>query len=122
MPLTGETVVGFRERERSMCIPLRRLIAAACAAGVVGWAGPLSAAQYTFTNVTDTRGPLSAFTFPALNSAGTVAFYGTPDFGSHGIFAGNGGPLVTIADGSGGLNLFSTPDINASGVVVFLAQ
>ena len=111
-----------------MYMSLRRAIVAAYAAGVVGWAGPLFAAQYTFTNIFDTsrrdphQGDFPTFNFPVINSGGTVAFYGTLEGGRPGIFAGNGGPLVTIADSRNGLESFSPPAISGSGTVAFAAS
>jgi hypothetical protein len=86
-----------------------------------GSGGPL-------TTIADESGPFSGFTpggsfsWPAINSAGAVAFRATLDAGGEGIFVGSGGPTTTIADSSGPFQNFGTvPDLNAAGTAVFEA-
>ena len=63
---------------------------------------------------------------PAINRAGTVAFAASPNSGSgDSIFAGNGGPLVTIANTAGQFKDFAaghSTAINTSGTVAFWAS
>jgi hypothetical protein len=78
-----------------------------------------------FTKIMDETGNIIRPTFrPDFNNAGTVAFDGEfRDTGDGGIFIGNGGPVITIADTSGPFSGFpgSTPIINDNGEVIFLA-
>jgi hypothetical protein len=79
----------------------------------------------TFTKIMDETGNILLRTSrPDFNNAGTVAFDGEfKDTGDGGIFIGNGGPVITIADTSGPFSGFpgSTPIINNNGEVIFLA-
>jgi hypothetical protein len=68
------------------------------------------------------NGPPSAFSIPAINDAGTVAFHATLNSGATGIFTSRGKGTVTIADSSGRFRSFSSPAINNNGTVAFLAQ
>jgi hypothetical protein len=74
----------------------------------VGNGGPLT----TIADITQ----FSVAIMPAINDAGTVAFYGG-NSGSSGIYTGTGGPLTTIASGPP-LSVYS-PSINNSGIVAF---
>ena len=69
--------------------------------------------------------PFGGATSPTINQAGTVAFYAS-DWNGVGkrILAGNGGPLVTIADTAGQFKGFASgysTAINATGTVAFWA-
>ena len=51
-------------------------------------------AEYTFTLIADSTGPLKDFGFvpsPALNALGSVAFVARLGAGGSGVFRGNGG-------------------------------
>src|SRR6476660_3067402 len=51
------------------------------------------------TTITLTSLPFASFAYPSINQAGTVAFAAFPHSGFEpGIYAGNGGALITIAD------------------------
>lgn len=57
-----------------------------------------------------------------INGSGNVAFHAILDAGGEGIFRGNGGAPVTIADTSGPYaSFFADPSLNALDVVVFQA-
>jgi hypothetical protein len=84
------------------------------------------AVAYTFTNIAtidDSIDPVHGISLSSasINSAGTVAVHavssGAP--GVEAIFAGNGGPLTTIADTSGPFIGFRGPSINDSDTVAF---
>jgi hypothetical protein len=58
-----------------------------------------------------------------MNEAGTVAFRGEQTAGVSGVFAGDGGPVATVADTAGGWNEFhGLPVIDNRGRVVFRAD
>jgi len=76
------------------------------------------------TTIADLRGDLfsiSSVSPPSINVAGTVAFSTvTPDGNGQIIYAGDGGPLVSIADTSGIIQtFFGIPSINTAGAVAF---
>ena len=84
------------------------------------------------TTIVDNSGTLNYFgATPSLNDSGRVAFVaGIEGIDGHtyGIYSGNGGPLITIADLSGPFSSFSynsftsnQPSINDSGSVAFVA-
>jgi len=87
--------------------------------GKAGWI------PYSFTQIGDipSRGTISP---PSINDAGTVAFTINPGgaVGS-GVFAGNGGPLITIVtgslSGSSPAGFTGVVSINNSGTVAFAA-
>ena len=70
--------------------------------------------------------PFGGNTFPTINQAGTVAFAAFEWNGvEQRILAGNGGPLITIADIAGPFRDFSggySTSINTSGAVAFKAS
>jgi hypothetical protein len=72
---------------------------------------------------TSVQGPFFQITEPSINLGGIVAFQADLTsggvLGGTGIFAGNGGPIMTIADDSGPYAFFSGPSINAHGEVAF---
>ena len=77
------------------------------------------------TTIGINTGPLST-AFPTINQSGTVAFYAS-DWNGIGprIVAGNGGPLVTIANTAGPLSGFAggySTAINTAGTVAFYAS
>lgn len=83
------------------------------------------AVPYTFTKVIDNSGSFSGIgLFPTINDNGSAVFFGVNTQGE-GIFAGNGGPLTTIAsDASDPAGGFLTsagygPKINDSGRATF---
>ena len=65
----------------------------------------------------------SEFSNPAINNAGRVAFFGTPDANGQafGVFTGDGGALDTIVDINSDPNLIATehPSLNNAGAVAF---
>ena len=80
------------------------------------------------TTIADTSGPFKSFWDPAINNAGTVAFFGTLDTGGSGIFTGADpitNKVITLGDslfGSKVVSLdFSTKGLNNSGQLAFLA-
>jgi hypothetical protein len=91
---------------------------------VTGSGGPL-------TTVVDTRGPFAFFGFrpPSLNNGGDVAFHGTLDDGTSGIFVGPDATLDRVVavgdtlDGATVQNLtFCEEGLNDSGQLGFIAQ
>jgi hypothetical protein len=103
-------------------------------AGLVTFLGGTAAVPYglfagrdgTYFTLYDSRPPSPFFSFggPAINESGTVAFLAgvreTPSWA--GIFTGNGGPTLTIADSRNGyLRLDTEPSINDAGAVAFAA-
>ena len=96
-------------------------------------AGPFSdtagAAAYTFTNIADTDGifaPTTQFvsglgTAPlSISNTGTVAFSSLLKAGGNGVFAGNGGPVQSIALSSDPVFLgVGGASINSAGTVAF---
>jgi hypothetical protein len=92
-------------------------------------AAPATRAQYFFTLIADSSSPIfagfgpTAFgVAPAINAAGTVAFYADLDGGGSGIFTGLGGVTTPIALTSGIFNSFERgPAINLAGTVAFRA-
>lgn len=76
--------------------------------------------NYTFTQIADTGGPFNSFGAVSLNNAGTIAFVGNLDGGGNGIFAGNGGPILTISLVNNPFLDFTLPSINDAGVVAFV--
>ena len=47
-------------------------------------------ADYSFTRIADTSGPISSFGGASINNSGTVAFYAKRDGGGDGIYSGSG--------------------------------
>ena len=84
---------------------------------------PTTKAEYKFTLIADSTGPLRDIfsDSPTLNSTGTVAFQAYLDNGSRGGFAGTGGPLTTITVTSLPFAGFGNPSINQAGTVAFAA-
>lgn len=82
------------------------------------------AASFTFTKIADTSDRFSSFgETPALNNAGTVAFFAELDAGGQGIFTGNGATITTIAQtGDRFSRFFEAPSINDAGTVAFIAN
>ena len=78
--------------------------------------------QFT-TIATDAAPPLSDIDDrPSMNAGGRVAFQSLIDGGTgEGIFAGDGGPVATIADSSGPFQFFARPSLNDLGQVAFSA-
>jgi hypothetical protein len=75
------------------------------------------------TTITET-GNLTRFVFgTSINDSGSVAFSSVSG-PSGGVYAGSGGPLVTIADKSGPFNVFigNTFAMNNDGTVAFVAD
>jgi len=97
----------------------------------VGSPGIFTIQHGSITTLVDTSGPFIAVGVPAINNAGTVAFFGCLDAlnpscsinenAAQGIFTGDGGPLTTIVDTSGPFSHFGNPSMNNSRMVVFLA-
>jgi len=59
----------------------------------------------------------------SINISGTVAFRASIDAGGSGIFTGNGGTVLAIAQTSGaGFSSFDNPSINDSGIAAFRAE
>ena len=104
---------------RSFRLRLAGLVLTICAF-VLG-SVPTTKAEYNFTLIADSTGPLRTIFFDSetLNSTGTVAFQAYLDNGSRGIFAGNGGPLTTITVTSLPFASFSNPSINTARTVAF---
>jgi len=80
------------------------------------------------TTIADTSGSFKSFGNPAINNAGTVAFFGTLDTGGSGIFTGADpitNKVIALGDslfGSKVVSLdFSTNGLNNSGQLAFLA-
>jgi hypothetical protein len=80
------------------------------------------------TTIADTSGSFKSFGNPAINNAGTVAFFGTLDTGGSGIFTGADpitNKVIALGDslfGSKVVSLdFSTKGLNNSGQLAFLA-
>ena len=80
----------------------------------------------SITTVAIAPSKFAYFGTPSINRAGTVAFVASPNSGSgDGIVAGNGGPLVTIADTAGQFRDFFagySAAINSTGTVAFTAS
>ncbi len=80
----------------------------------------------TITTIAIAPSIFAYFGPPAINRAGTVAFVASPNSGSgDSIFAGNGGPLVTIANTAGQFRDFAagySTAINSAGTVAFWAS
>lgn len=84
------------------------------------------------TPIADTTGPFTALRGPCLNERGTIAFHACMDGTSpdcppaasavQGLFAGNGGPLVRIADTSGPFDALGNPTLNNAGQAAFIAR
>ncbi len=82
--------------------------------------------------IADTTGPFTALRGPSINDRGTIAFRAClgdthPDCpptagGLQGLFAGNGGPLVRIADTSGPFDALGNPTLNNAGQAAFVAR
>ncbi len=102
---------------------LKKLLVSFCIFQLL-WSGLNANAQYTFTRIADSIGPLADFHFasPSLSSTGTVAFLGTLDNGNWGVFSGNGGALTTIATTPLQFASFGYPTINDAGTVAFRAS
>jgi hypothetical protein len=74
------------------------------------------------TIVTDTGTFSTPDDRPSMNAAGRVAFQSLINGGTgEGIFLGDGGPVVTIADSSGAFQFFARPSLNDAGQVAFSA-
>ncbi len=86
-------------------------------------AQPLCAADYRFTKIADSDGPITLPSlFATMNNAGLVAFTGIDEEGGHAIYVSDGGPYTKVADGDGRLSMFATmPVINELGTVLFRA-
>ena len=86
------------------------------------------AVNTTVAQSTSSNFPLvyGSFGTPTINMAGNVAFYNRPESGfGAGIFVGNGGSLITIADTAGQFSGFSSnysTAINFAGRVAFGAS
>ncbi len=84
------------------------------------------------TTIADTTGPFRALRGPSLNDRGTVAFHACMDHASsdcrpavsaaQGLFAGNGGPVVKIADTTGPFDALGNPTLNNAGQAAFVAR
>lgn len=105
----------------------------------IGLAGIFISSNGTLTNIADSssslfstfnvgfdtvggNSPLSSYTIPSINEAGTVAFNAGLDAGGQGIFTGSSQGVTTVADSNGNFDSFSSADINEQGAVAFLAQ
>src|SRR4051812_26077475 len=100
------------------------------AVGLSLLASGIARGDYAFTRIADTAGPFFNFgpaSRPALNNAGTVAFFGNTDFladGGTGIFTGSGGSTAIIVSSTTDPSFFSvnvpSPSINDAGTAAFL--
>jgi hypothetical protein len=78
--------------------------------------------QTVTTLYSDQDGVFATFGEPALNDDGVVVFFATLAGGGSGIFGGDGGPVVVVAqDGSVFSSFDTAPAINEYGSVVFAA-
>jgi hypothetical protein len=73
------------------------------------------------TLYSDREGLFSSFGNPALNDSGEVAFAATLASGGSGVFAGDGGPVTTVALTGDAFLGFADPSLNARGEVAFAA-
>ena len=110
-------MLSFRSCVVGLCLPLVLLL--------FGLLTNHAAAQsVTVVNIVDSaNAPYTGFNEFCLNNVGTVAFTATRNAGGSGIYTGNGGTLVTIADtdNAGFDAIESYPALNDSGTVVFYA-
>ncbi len=84
------------------------------------------------TTIADTTGPFTALRGPSINDRGTIAFHACMEDGrldcppaasaAQGLFSGNGGPLVRIADTSGPFDALGDPALNNAGQAAFIAR
>lgn len=84
------------------------------------------------TAIADTTGPFTALRAPCINDRGTIAFHACMDEAKpdcppavsavEGLFAGNGGPLLRIADTSGAFDWLGNPVLNNAGQAAFVAR
>lgn len=76
----------------------------------------LPSKSFTLTLIADTSDRFSDFTpyVASINDHGVVAFQAALRQGGTGVFTGQGGPIVTVADTTGGLfaSFYSHPDID----------
>jgi hypothetical protein len=82
------------------------------------------AASYTFTKIVDNAGGTirDIGYSPSINNTGAVVFRGNIHSGPVGIFVGNGGPIMTIADSDEQFSDFGNEcSINDHGTVAFRA-
>lgn len=93
----------------------------------------LGPARYTLTLVARAEGRLAQFGpyVPSINNRGVVAFAADLSDGGSGVYAGDGGDLITVVEvgpgaGGGGGGAFervtSHPDLNDAGDTCFYAQ
>ncbi|KAM3101750.1 choice-of-anchor tandem repeat NxxGxxAF-containing protein [Phormidesmis sp. 146-12] len=103
--------------------PFLRLMTCSTAIAFSLLAEKAIAANFTFTKIADTTDGFGRFlNSPALNDNGTVAFSGTLNDGSTGVFTGSGGTITPIAVSGTRSNfqsVLSNPSINNAGTVAF---
>jgi hypothetical protein len=75
------------------------------------------------TPITNTSGSFSGFSFPSINTSGSVSFWASLDAGGEGIFVSNGSSIIPIAETGGPLTRFYlVSSMNDSGTVTFRAN
>ncbi len=119
------TDISVRFRRLARPLPLGLALALLCATSSAAHAA------WTFARIADDTGPNDSFSEPALNRAGTAAWFSWTDAGRQAIVRGNvsGTSYVAIADnapfyrfsGVGSLQLEVVPDVDDAGSVVFRA-
>ena len=79
--------------------------------------------RYTFTRIADTSDFPDGIRVPvALNDDGQVAFVASRPGGVTGVFVGQGGVIMGVADTSRTFTFFGFPGINGRGQVTFFAN
>ena len=84
--------------------------------------------QYSFTKIADDSGPFEQLLNPSINNHGLVSFYAVRDAGGNGVYVGDGGPVVPIAETGSPSELSGYPingvwihsDINDQGAVALM--
>ena len=107
---------------RAPIFPAAMLLATAA---LLSTAGQAQTTAWEFTSIADSSAELAAFSVPAINDSGQIAFVATFDDAAEGQVVyrqETNGSLTIIADTSGPIASFSgDPAMNASGLVTFTA-